>query len=186
MTQPLSISLPTSTAQTTVPVIAEGPFVRWRFVSLQENKNDVGPFLTLTCKLDAPTVTTEGTPLKPGDPVGDTYWHKIYLYEKEKGPDGKPVQPERAKLNADGSVVVPDRAILAISTFIDAVLNTCDASRADLIAKGKSPRPDFNDATVMAMTNQPFYAKMKVKKDDFGVRNEFGTLMSVADMPKAT
>ncbi len=100
------------------------------------------------------------------------------------------MQPERAKTDPQtGAIVVPERAIIAISTLIDAILNTCDAKHvndAKNVAKGKTARPQFNDACVAAMTNQTFWAKMKVKKDDFGTKNEFGTMMSEADMPKAT
>lgn len=162
---PLSISLPTSTAKTTVPVIAEGQFVKWQFVSVKEDSNDNGKFLTFTCKLAAPTVTTEGEPLTPESPVGNMFWHKIYLYDK----------------NTPG--VIPPRAITAVSQFIDALLGTGDASNT----KGKPARPEFNDETVAAMTNQFFFAKMRVRNDDvYGVRNDFGTLLNEADMPKAT
>ena len=178
---PLSISLPTSTANTTVPLIAEGQFAKWQFVSLKEDKNDTGPFLTFTCKLAAPTVTTDGTPLTPESPVGNVYWHKIYLYEKVSKDSKEP------KRGPDGAITVPERSLIAVSSFIDALLNTCDANNANAIAKGKTPRPNFDDATVQAMTNQFFYAKMRVKNDEgYGLRNEFGTLLNEADMPKAT
>lgn len=181
--QPLSISLPTSTATTTIPVIADSQYVKWKFVSLQENKNDNGPFLTFTCKLAAPTTSTEGLPINPGDEIGATFWHKVYLYAKNKDTGQVEIDP------TTGNPVVPPRAMTAIMNLIDAILNTCDAKHVNdskNVAKGKTARPDFNEACVAAMLNQTFNAKMRVKSDDFGLKNEFGTLLSEADMPKAT
>lgn len=178
---PLSISLPTDTANTTVPLIAEGQFAKFKLLSFKEETNDIGPFITFTCKLDAPTVTTQAEPLTPESPVGNMYWHKIYLYEKVSK-DSK-----EAKKNPDGSIIIPQRSILAVSAFIDALLNTCDANNTQSLAKGKTPRPRFDDATVQAMLNQTFFAKMRVRNDEgYGLKNEFGTLLNEADMPKAT
>lgn len=162
---PLSISLPTSTAKTTVPLIAEGQFVKWQLKSVKEDTNDNGKFLTFTCQLAAPTVTTEGEPLTPDSPVGNMFWHKIYLYDK----------------NHPG--VVPPRAITGVCQLIDAVLGTGDANNT----KGKPARPEFDDSTIAAMTNQTFYAKMRVRtSDSYGPQNDFGQLLNEADMPKAT
>jgi len=154
---PLSITLNTSAAKTSVPLIQDNVICEFRLTELTfpmvEGK---GQSTKWKFELVKPTVTTEGTPMNPGD-FGSTQFVNIQLYAK---PDAKD----------------PQWFVKRIAAMLDALLGTGDPGNP----KGKPARPDFSSQLVPTLIGKTLLAKMKVKTGEY-VGNEFAAVFFPGD-----
>ena len=159
MNQPLSISLDTVGARTSVPLIANGQYCEFRLTELNqitvEGKGDATKW---KFELVKPTVTTDGRPLSPGE-FGATQFVTIQLYAK---PDAKN----------------PTWFVEKIAKYQDALLGTGDANNS----KGKPARPAFNADCVAQMLGKTLIAKVGVRTYEGNDSNEFTTVSFPADV----
>jgi len=166
---PLSISMDTTTVETSVPVIADGQYAKWKLVKFTQQqkepseKSKGGPVFKFELDLQNPVPTTTGHTLKPGD-FGSKFFYNIYLFDKNT-PEGQ----------------IPDRSKQAVAALQDAVLGTGVPGNP----KGRPARPAFDEACLAAMMHQTFWAKMKAKTGDY-VGNEIALVLNEQDMPKGT
>ena len=157
--QPLSISLETSAAKTTVPLIANGQYCEFRLTDLGMVSTDKGNVTKWKFELVKPTVTNEGRPLNPGD-FGATLFMDIQLYAK---PDAKN----------------PSWFVEKIAKYQDALLGTGDLGNV----KGKPARPAFDAACVSQMLGKTLIAKVKIRSSEgYSDSNEFATVSFPADV----
>lgn len=148
---PLSISLPTSGAKTSVPMFAPDQYIPMRLANIEqghvENKGDTIKF-TWELINPAPSVASvrgEGDPIEPGK-FGSKFFDTVRFYDKDT-PQGQ----------------VPERAQKAICQRQDALLGTGDVGNK----KGKPPRPDFNGETAPELFGKVAHIKFKVKTGEF-------------------
>lgn len=167
-TGPLSFSIDdAATVETTVPVIQDGTFCKWKVASYKEKvqapseKSKGGKYLEFVLDLQNTVPTTTGGSLKPGD-FGSKFFHKIYLYD-QKTPEGQ----------------IPERAKSSICGLVDAVLGTGVQNNP----KGRPVRPAINDSTLASVVGQTFWAKMKAKTGEYH-GNEISLVLHESDMPK--
>lgn len=157
MQGPLSINLDTANAKTSVPMIADGQYARWRLTAVDVNDGDKGQTLKFKYELTAPAPSTEGTPINPGD-FGSTFFENIQLYSK---PDSKD----------------PTWFVKRIASRLDALLGTGDAGNA----KGKPQRPSFTGELIPTLIGKELVAKMKVRTGEY-TGNEFGVTLFPGDV----
>jgi hypothetical protein len=156
--QPLSVSLSTEMAKTSVPLIADGVYAEFRLTELtQQDIAGKGASTKWKFELVKPTVTTEGTPMNPGD-FGSMQFVNIQLYAKADAKD-------------------PQWFVKKIAQYQDALLGTGDPGNA----KGKPTRPNFDATAVSQMLGKTLIAKMKVKTGEY-VGNEFASVMFPGDV----
>lgn len=148
---PLSISLPTSGAKTSVPMFAENQYVPMRLVSVEQGEVEgKGTTIKFTWDLinPAPSVDSqrgEGPPIEPGK-FGSKFFDTVRFYDKDT-PQGQ----------------IPERAQKAICQRQDALLGTGDPNNK----KGKPVRPDFNGDTVPDLLGKIAHIRFKVKTGEF-------------------
>lgn len=160
MNAPLSISLPTSTAKTAAPVIANGALVIWRLTDIREDQvENKGTVIKFFWDLVNPAPLTDGTTLLPGQ-FGSKHIENVRLYDKNTEP-GK----------------IPARSIQQLSQLIDACLGTGDADNK----KGKPPRPDFDASCQATMLGKTVAATMKNRTGDYE-GHEFGKVQFPEDV----
>ena len=156
--QPLSISLDTAGAKTSVPLIANGQYCEFRLTDLSMQSTDKGNVTKWKFELVKPTVTTDGRPLNPGE-FGATQFVNIQLYAK---PDAKN----------------PQWFVEKIARYQDALLGTGDAGNT----KGKPARPTFDASCVQQMLGKTLIAKVGVRTYEGNDSNEFATVSFPADI----
>lgn len=160
---PLSISLPTSTTKTGVPMFADNTYVHFRLTELTSSHNEgKGDVIKFKWELidEAASVDSqrgEGETIKPGK-FGSTYFENVPLYDKNTDP----ANPQ-----------VPDWAVKKICARLDALLDTGDPGNK----KGKEPRPEFNADLVPNLLGKSVWAMMKVKGGEYE-GNEISKIMS--------
>lgn len=172
MSGPLSNILSTATAKTSVPLIADGQYCGFRLTELTLVDGEKGKTAKFKYELTSPTITTDNTPLLPGE-FGSIQFVNVPCYAK---PDAKD----------------PGWFVKRISSYVDALLGTGDAHNP----KGKPARPEFFDmaaaqqnvlqldqSTVSALLGKELIAKMKVRTGEYE-GNEFAAVFHPADVAK--
>lgn len=146
---PLSITLNTQDAKTVIPKIADGTWVKLRFVgatqSHVENKGDV---ITFESDLIDPAPSHTGDIILPGA-LGSKIFEQIQCYAKEGAKN-------------------PNWFVEKISKRIDAMLGTGDADNK----KGRPQRPQFDAACVAQLVGKTYFAQMGVRVDDNKVERQ--------------
>ena len=157
---PLSISLSTSTAKTTIPMVANDTWAKLRFNRVsQKYIKDKGDALTFEYELVDPTASSDGAVILPGA-LGSRIFEDIQLYAKADAKD-------------------PEWYLKKISKRQDAVLGTGDEGNK----KNRPTRPNFDASCITKMTGGIFFGKFKVGKDQNGLdRSEIADVAFPEDM----
>jgi hypothetical protein len=168
MPEPLSTNFDLSQAKTVVPLIADGHLTRLRLDSLTVETNEKGDAAKFQWKTLEPVPTTDGSQLNPGD-FGSTIFDSIAMY---------------AKADAKN----PAWFVSNIAKRIDGLLGTADAGNP----KGKPARPSVNlapgqsraaiEQLAPSLVGKEIVAKMKVRTDDYGTKNEIGQIHFPGDL----
>lgn len=159
-TGPLDITINTKDIKTTVPMVADGHYAKWKLANVSKQINDKGPALKFEWDLVDPAPNTEGGQILPGQ-MGAKLFENITLYDKNTTPPA-----------------IPKWASERIAKRQDALLGTGDAGNP----KGKPLRPDFSPECVQQMLGKFLIAKMRVKTSDSGVNSEFASVVFPGDI----
>ncbi len=170
MSHPLSFSLDTQAATTTIPMIRDGHHATFRLTSLEQVNGEKGASAKFIFDLVEPAPTTDGGQIVPGG-LGAKQFVNIQFYSK---PDAKD----------------PAWFVKKASQYVDALLGTGDVGNQ----KGKPSRPQFfnleahkqgviqvNPEIIGQLVGKTLVAKMKVKTGDYE-GNEFGNVMFPGDV----
>lgn len=160
---PLSISLPTTTAKTTIPLIAEGIWVKLKFDGVKEKKlESKGDILEFAFSTVDPVRTSDGDVVNPGQP-GSKLFKSAFLFGK------------------DGPEAALKRATADVSRILDALLCTGDPENK----KNRPARPEFNAELIPTLIGLTCWAKTKHRTGEYsGV--DIAELRHESDMPQAT
>lgn len=148
---PLSISIATDQAKTSVPMFAPDQYIPMRLTAIEQGHVEgKGDTIKFTWELinPAPSVASvrgEGDPIEPGK-FGSKFFDTVRLYDKNT-PAGQ----------------VPEMAQKAICQRQDALLGTGDAGNK----AGKPTRPPFNGETAPELFGKVAHIKFKVKTGEY-------------------
>lgn len=161
MSGPISINIPTTEAQTSVPQIAAGSLAQLRLVGITPTQNEKGSLLKWEYALVEPVAKQGGGEIKPGD-FGSKIFENISLYGKDT-PAGE----------------IPTWAVQRIAVRQDGLLGTGDPGNS----KNKPARPAFTSELIPQLIGLTLIAKFRARKDDPN-QTEIGDVFYPGDVAK--
>lgn len=156
---PLSIAIPTADVLVGIPLVADKSWAICEFKGVDEKPNEKGMVLTFRWEIVEPAPSNQGKPIQPGA-LGSKVFDTVRLYDKNT-PQGQFPEQSRAK----------------IGLRQDACLGTGDPDNA----KGKPPRPNFDDACVSAMLGKRAALKFKIDTFEGNTKNDVTEVMHIDD-----
>lgn len=156
---PVSIAMDLSQHKTTVPVIADNRFGRFRIANVGEATNEKGKMIKFEYHALEALPTTDGGAVNPGFPV----FENITLYSKDTPPGQW-----------------PDFAKTKICKRIDAALGTGDPGNK----AGKPVRPNFGPILIPDLIGKEVILQLTAKTGEYE-GNDVKKIMHVSEMPAA-
>ncbi len=146
--KPLSISLPTSTTKTSLPMIRDGSVVKVSYQGAkQKTIEGKGDIIEHEFHLVEPAQSTDGEVINPGK-LGSKLFHPIFLF---------------------GGEDPMTRATRSTNRILDALLGTGDPGSS------KPSRPEFNESLVNQMKGATCYVNVKVPTREGAMGNEISS-----------